>query len=673
MQDYDQEDKRKNRPNQPKDEESGRPPGFRPPIAGGRFVWVMFFGLLILGLFMFVNYAKTAKQRDIGLSEFYESLQAGELKKVMITRNQVTGEYIEPKEGKKLFILQILDAEVEKVSDTLRAYNENRGEKPEVTYQMDRGNEFVQFLLIQLLPILLILLIIWFFLARQLRSAGGTGSVLSFGKARARLHNKEKSDVTFDQVAGVDEAKEEVEELVEFLKNPAKFRVLGGRIPRGVLLVGPPGCGKTLLARAIAGEAEVPFFSISGSDFIEMFVGVGASRVRDLFRQAKENSPCIIFLDEIDAVGRRRAVDLHGASAESAQTLNAILVEMDGFDTDDNIIVIAATNRPDVLDPALRRPGRFDRQVDVDLPDIRGRDAILRVHAKRYKLSSDVDLRQLARGTPGFSGADLEAVLNEAALTATRKGKKSVGMIDLEDARDKVRWGRQKRSRVMTEETRMTTAYHESGHAIASRLLKEAHPLHKVSIIPQGRALGMTMSLPEQDQYFVRRNEMLDELCLLLAGRVAEEMLCEDIGSGAQNDLDRATDIARAMVCRWGMSEKLGPISFHEYDEPSLSPHEGMRARPFSEATALKVDEEVSRLVRDAHERARALLREHRKELECLAQALLKYEVLYAADIDDILAGKEIVRPDVEAAGEEPASDAEETDAPNAETEPPAS
>jgi len=644
MSEYDQRGNDGRRPRSVRDDE-GRTPGPRPPgPPGGRFIWVLFFGLLAFGLVFLFNQTRTAGQEEITLSEFDSRLDA--IKTAVIGRGSVTGEYRSKTEsGQQKYRLVIQEEQGEEIAKMLRDYNAGKPEAERIEYEMERTNEFLQFLLIQLLPIALLLLIIWFFLARQFRGAGGAGSVLSFGKARARLHSKEKSDVKFDDVAGVEEAKEEVMELVEFLKNPPNLKRLGGRIPRGVLLVGPPGCGKTLLARAIAGEADVPFFSISGSDFIEMFVGVGASRVRDLFRQAKENSPCIIFLDEIDAVGRRRTIDLHGASAESAQTLNAILVEMDGFDTDDNIIVVAATNRPDVLDPALRRPGRFDRQVDMDLPDIRGREAILKVHAKKYKLASDVDMKVLGRGTPGFSGADLEAMLNEATLIATRKGKRSVGMADCEEARDKVRWGRQKRSLVMSDEVKKITAYHESGHAITAKLLPKATPLHKVSIIPQGRALGLTMSLPEQDRLLVMRQEMLDQICVSLAGRVTEEMFFDDVDSGSENDLNHATDIARNMVCRWGMSEALGPVSYHEYDEPVYAGPEPHRGRGFSEATAIKIDAEIERIMRECDERVRTLLRERRDEVERIAQALLKYEVLYAEDVDKILAGEELTRP----------------------------
>ena len=644
----------------------GRPPGTKPSRpAGSFFLWMLIIGLLVFGVYALVEQAKRAKRKPITVGEFYENIHKGEIETAHIKRNGITGKFRHPQDNYHEYSVEIHADVIEDISKKLDDYNEAQRKKGEATvaFEHDPGSELMQFFLVQLLPILLIVFILWWLLARQFRSAGGAGSVLSFGKARARLHTKEKSNITFDQVAGIDEAKEEVLELVEFLKSPAKFRRLGGRIPRGVLLVGPPGCGKTLLAKAIAGEAEVPFFSISGSDFIEMFVGVGASRVRDLFRQAKDNAPCIIFLDEVDAVGRRRAIDLHGASAEGAQTLNAILVEMDGFDTDDNLIVVAATNRPDVLDPALLRPGRFDRQVVVDLPDMRGREAILRVHAKKYKLSENVDLRQAARGTPSFSGADLEALLNEAALLATRKGRKAVDMMDVEEARDKVRWGRERRSRIMTDEDRKITAYHESGHALIAKLLPEAEPLHKVSIIPQGMALGMTMSLPERDRYHIQRKEMLAQLCVLLAGRVAEETFCDDITSGAQNDLDRATDIARSMVCRWGMSERIGLVSYHELEDPVFMGQRQGARRACSEAMAIKIDEEISRIIHETYERARKLIAEHHTELDNIAKALLKHEVLYAKDVDAILAGKEVVRAngngdtDSQPAGKEPRRD----------------
>jgi len=626
-------------------ERPGRPAtGPRQP-GGGFFLWVLIFGVILFGIYTLWVQAKRVRREEISISQLYERIEEGKVATVEIRRNLVSGDYrgTRKKGEPEGFTVKILEPETENLSAKLWEYNQSHKDQ-RIDYRMEPGSEVLQLVLFNFLPVLLIVLFLWYILARQFRATGGAGSVLSFGKARARLHTKEKPTVTFDDVAGIDEAKEEVQELVEFLKNPAKFRRLGGRIPRGILLVGPPGCGKTLLAKAIAGEADVPFFSISGSDFIEMFVGVGASRVRDLFRQAKENAPCIIFLDEVDAVGRRRAIDIHGASAESAQTLNAILVEMDGFDTNDNVIVISATNRPDVLDPALLRPGRFDRQIVVNLPDMRGREAILRVHARKYKLASDVDLRQLARGTPTFSGADLEALMNEAALIATRRSKNAIEMADLEEARDKVRWGRQRRSLKMTEEDRRITAFHESGHALAAKLLPGAEPLHKVSIIPQGLALGMTMSLPEQDRYHLPRKKLETEMAVMLGGRVAEELCVGDITAGAQNDLDRVTDLARAMVCRWGMSERLGPVSYHEADEPQFLGITPLRPRPFSESTAIKIDEEVTRIVGDAYQRVRKVLEEHRKDLETIALNLLKYEMLYAEDIDDILAGREPAR-----------------------------
>jgi len=490
----------------------------------------------------------------------------------------------------------------------------------------------------------LLLLVFWFVFARQLRGPGGAGSVLSFGRSRARLHQKDRTGVTFDQVAGIQEAKEEVQEIIEYLKDPKKFGRLGGRIPRGVLLIGAPGTGKTLLAKAIAGEADVPFYSISGSDFVEMFVGVGASRVRDLFKQAKENAPCIIFLDEVDAVGRRRGAGLGGGHDEREQTLNAILVEMDGFERDDSVIIIAATNRPDVLDSALLRPGRFDRQIRVDLPDIRGREEILKVHARKYKLATNADLKVLARGTPMFSGADLEAVINEAALSATRKNKDAVEMDDLEDARDKVRWGRAKRSRVMDEEDRRITACHEAGHALVSTLLPDCEPLHRVSIIPQGGALGMTMILPERDRYHVKRRQFLANICVLMAGRIAEEMFCDDITAGAQNDLERATEIARSMVCRWGMSEELGPVSYNDEEDTVFLGREITRHRTHSETLAMKIDEEIRKLITESYDKAQALLQEHTDPLRKITEALLKYEVLRGDEVADIIAGKEVTK-----------------------------
>jgi cell division protease FtsH len=498
-------------------------------------------------------------------------------------------------------------------------------------------------ILFMILPALLIFALIYFFFFRQFRGAGGIpGGVLSFGNSRARISGKERSKVTFDDVAGIEEAKDEVQEIVEFLKDPARFRRLGGRIPRGVLLVGAPGTGKTLLAKAIAGEAGVPFLSISGSDFVEMFVGVGASRVRDLFRQAKENSPCIIFLDEIDAVGRKRGSGLGGGHDEREQTLNAILVEMDGFETDEKIILMAATNRPDVLDPALLRPGRFDREIIIDLPDLRGREAILKVHARKVILAPDVDMAKVARLTPSFSGAELEAVINEAAIMGVMRNRDAVMMSELEDARDKIRFGREKRSRVMDERDRRITAFHESGHAILSKVLEDVDPLHKVCIIPRGRSLGATMSLPEKDEYHLLKKRVLAEITAALGGRVAEETFCDDITAGAQQDIERATKLARYMVTKWGMSDALGPIDYSEDGEHLFLGKELARARNYSESTALKIDNEVRRIVSQCMDRARSLIEAHRSQTESIAEALLLYETLDGDDVDMIMQGKDL-------------------------------
>ena len=476
-------------------------------------------------------------------------------------------------------------------------------------------------------------LFFYFFFYRQMR--GGGGGMLSFGKSRAVRITSEKNKKTFADVAGIDEAKEEVEEIIEFLKNPAKFQRLGGRLPKGVLLIGSPGTGKTLLAKAIAGEANVPFFSISGSDFVEMFVGVGASRVRDLFEQAKANSPCIIFLDEIDAVGRKRGNDLPGSGIETAQTLNAILVEMDGFQSDDNVIVIAATNRPDVLDPALLRPGRFDRRIFVDAPDLRGREQILAVHAKGVKIASDVELSIIARGTPTFSGADLENLVNEAALIAVMRNKDAVDMECFEEARDKVRFGKEKRSRLMAEEDRHATAYHEAGHALLMRLVPHVTPLHKVTIIPRGRALGATMQLPEKDEYNMGRKRILGEITVRLGGRAAEQLFLSDITNGAAMDLQQSTTFAKAMVCEWGMTEAVGLPYLSEYDKP-----EGeifAIGRAYSEDTATRVDVEVRRILEECYKEAIDLLSAHSKDMELLVAGLMEYEMLSRDDIDLIL------------------------------------
>ncbi len=489
----------------------------------------------------------------------------------------------------------------------------------------------------------LLIFVVFLMFMRQMRNQGAAGGVMSFGRSRAQLYTKENhTNVTFDDVAGADEAKEEVREVVEFLKNPGRFTRVGGRIPRGVLLVGSPGCGKTLLAKAIAGEAEVPFFSISGSDFVEMFVGVGASRVRDLFKQARENSPCIIFLDEIDAVGRRRGSGLGGGHDEREQTLNAILVEMDGFGTDEGIIVVAATNRPDVLDPALLRPGRFDREVVIDLPDVKGREEILKVHLKKVKTGSDVDVSTLARSTPGYSGADLAAIINEAAIMAALQKKDEVSMEHLEEARDKVRYGRQKRSRKIEEEDRKITAYHEAGHAVVALVLPEVDDPHKVTIVPRGRALGTTMVLPDKESYHMQKKRMLGTLAWAFGGRVSEAFFCGDISAGAADDIRRATEVARAMVTELGMSEKIGPINYAERHGSDFLGTELMSGKWHSEETARLIDEEVERVLKEAYETAERIVQENQHAIQKVAESLLAYETISGDEIARLLQGTSV-------------------------------
>ncbi len=512
------------------------------------------------------------------------------------------------------------------LSDLLNNHQNFKAEEP---------NTVLLSVLWSVLPILVIASLIWFIFIRQIKMAGK--GALSFGKSKARMLAKEKNKTTFKDVAGVEEAKEEVSELVEFLKDPKKFQKLGGRIPKGVLMVGAPGTGKTLLAKAIAGEADAAFFSISGSDFVEMFVGVGASRVRDMFEQARKNTPCLIFIDEIDAVGRSRGHGLGGGNDEREQTLNALLVEMDGFDTQEGIIIIAATNRPDVLDPALLRPGRFDRQITVNLPDVRGREAILKVHAKNVKLDPVVDLAIIARGTPGYSGAELANLLNEAALLAARTGRKAVGMLELEEARDKVRWGRERRSMAMTDEDKKFTAWHEAGHALVNVLLKHTHPLHKVTIIPRGQALGSTMYLPKDDILNRRRKELLDIIAVTMAGRIAEEIVSDDISSGAMGDIQQATQMARAMVTQWGMSDKLGMIQYGEHNEYVFLGREMARSKDYSEQTAQDIDAEVKRIIDNAFRVARDIIDTNRDKLETIANALLEYETLEGSQVEEIV------------------------------------
>jgi cell division protease FtsH len=485
-----------------------------------------------------------------------------------------------------------------------------------------------------ILPFLLIILLFYFLFSRQMRMAGK--SAMSFGRSKAKVLAKDKNKITFKDVAGVEEAKEELREIVEFLKDPKKFQRLGGRIPKGVLMVGPPGTGKTLLAKAVAGEADVPFYGISGSDFVEMFVGVGASRVRDMFEQGRKSAPCLVFIDEIDAVGRSRGHGLGGGHDEREQTLNALLVEMDGIDTQEGVIIIAATNRKDVLDPALLRPGRFDREVTVNLPDVKGREQILQVHSKKVKVSEEVDWSLIARGTPGFSGAELANLINEAALLAARRNAIAIEQSDLEEARDKVRWGRERRSMAMSDEQKKITAYHEAGHALLNIKLEHTDPLHKVSIIPRGPALGVTMMLPKEDRYGYEKKKIIDDLCVLMGGRVAEELFIGDISSGASGDIKMATYYAKKMVCEWGMSEKLGMIEYGDHENYVFLGRDINRGRGYSEETARAIDSEVHSLIQDAYDRARKILDDNRDKIEVIAHALLEYETLDAVHLDDL-------------------------------------
>jgi cell division protease FtsH len=504
----------------------------------------------------------------------------------------------------------------------------------DIAAEEERDPFYVTFLVQWFLPMLLFVGV-WVFFMRQMQVGGG--KAMSFGRSRARLLSANQQKVTFEDVAGIDEAKEELQEIIAFLKDPKRFTKLGGRIPKGVIVVGPPGTGKTLLARAIAGEAGVPFFSISGSDFVEMFVGVGASRVRDLFLQGKKNAPCIIFIDEIDAVGRHRGAGLGGGHDEREQTLNQLLVEMDGFESNDGVILIAATNRPDVLDPALLRPGRFDRRVVVPRPDIKGREGILRVHSRRVPLDDTVDISVLARGTPGFAGADLENLVNEAALLAARLNKDAVGMAELDLAKDKVMMGSERRSMIITMDERRTTAYHEAGHALVARLSPGADPVHKVTIIPRGMALGLTQQVPVDDRHTYARPQLLTNLAIMFGGRAAEELVLGQITTGAGNDIEQASELTRKMICEWGMSDRLGPVAFGRKDDEIFLGRDFVRRVEYSESTAIEIDQEVRRIITEAFERARTLLRKNLEALHKIAEALLEREVLDGANIDDIL------------------------------------
>ncbi len=587
-------------------------------------IWLVI-GLVLMTVFNQFN-TRQSVQSPLEYSQFLEEVKAGRISKVTIEGRQLKAT---TNEGKR--VTSYSPGDIWLVSDLLK-YGVKVEAKPEEEPSL-LMNIFVSWF-----PMLL-LIGVWIFFMRQMQG-GGRGGAFSFGKSKARMLDESTNTVTFADVAGCEEAKEEVSELVDFLRDPSKFQKLGGRIPRGVLMVGNPGTGKTLLARAIAGEAKVPFFTISGSDFVEMFVGVGAARVRDMFEQAKKHAPCIVFIDEIDAVGRQRGAGLGGGNDEREQTLNQLLVEMDGFEATMGVIVIAATNRPDVLDPALMRPGRFDRQVVVPLPDIRGREEILKVHMRKVPLAPDVKADIIARGTPGFSGADLANLVNEAALFAARKSKRLVDMDDFERAKDKIIMGAERRSMVMPEEERRNTAYHESGHTVVARLLPKTDPVHKVTIIPRGRALGVTMQLPEQDRYSQDRVRLLSTITVLFGGRIAEEIFMNQMTTGAANDFERATEIARRMVTQWGMSDELGPMVYGENEGEIFLGRSITTHKNVSETTMQKVDAEIRRIIDEQYQVARRLIEENRDKVEAMAAALLEWETLDAEQIGDIMAGK---------------------------------
>jgi cell division protease FtsH len=621
----------------------------------GLFGWVLFAALIVA---FFLAVRGHPDYKPIAVNQFMKAIEEGKVATLTVTGDEIDGEFTEKQTlkvsptGPQTEVLKFKTEYPGGVTSQFQLiqwiYDHSKDKNTTFIRAENTNGLLMQFLSTGIFWIVLIVLA-WVFLFRQIRNSAGAGGMLgNFGKARAKVMSKEHTNITFDDVAGIEEAKEEVMEIVEFLKNPKKFQRLGGRIPRGVLLVGEPGTGKTLLAKAIAGEADVPFFSISGSDFVEMFVGVGASRVRDLFKQAKDNSPCIIFLDEIDAVGRRRGSGFSsGGHDEREQTLNAILVEMDGFETNDQVIVCAATNRVDVLDPALTRPGRFDRQIYVPLPDVKGRLEILKVHSRKVKLGPNVDLLRLGRATPGFSGADLAAIINESALGATLAGKEYIEQDDLEEARDKVRWGRARKSRVIDEKEKLATAYHEAGHAVVQFLEKDADPIHKVTIIPRGNFGGATMALPEKDRMAYSRKWCIATMKTMFAGRIAEEMFTGDINTGATGDIRQASGIARRMVREWGMNDRLGFVYYGEDDSrPNFMGGFG-DGREYSEDTAKAIDEEVKKLIDNLYEETRKILEANRDRVEAVAKALMKYETLDSNDIDRIMRGDNLTKPTV--------------------------
>ncbi|NVM24861.1 MAG: ATP-dependent metallopeptidase FtsH/Yme1/Tma family protein [Desulfobacterales bacterium] len=586
-------------------------------------LWLVISLMMIL---LFQIFKKETKETgQLSYSEFLNMVERGEVSQVTIQGDKISGI---ANRGRSFRTFAPKDLELIKIL---------RSKGIEITARPDDTSPWYMTILVSWFPMLL-LIAVWIFFMRQMQVGGG--KALSFGKSRARLVTDDKDKVTFDDVAGIDEAKEELQEIIEFLRDPKKFTRLGGRIPKGVLLVGAPGTGKTLLARAIAGEAGVPFLSISGSDFVEMFVGVGASRVRDLFVQGKKNAPCIIFLDEIDAVGRHRGAGLGGGHDEREQTLNQLLVEMDGFESNEGVILISATNRPDVLDPALLRPGRFDRQVVVPVPDVRGRESILKVHTRKTRLADGIDLSVIARGTPGFTGADLENMANEAALLAARRNKDKIDMSDLEDAKDKVLMGTERKSMIISDEEKRTTAYHEAGHTLVAKLTPNTDPIHKVTIIPRGRALGLTQQLPLDDKHTYTKDYLLNNICILMGGRIAEEIALNTQTTGASNDIERATEIARKMICEYGMSEKLGPLTFGKKEEEIFLGREIAQHRDYSEETARKIDQEVNSLISENYHKTHKLIKDNLDTLSSLANALLERETLDGHEIEEIVGNK---------------------------------
>jgi cell division protease FtsH len=617
------------------------------PFNRNAALWIVIVLLLALLYSVFQGGATRTAGNTVSYSDFVRAVEQRQVQDVRIQGNTISGTFREPRNGVQKFSTYVPSTPPDETLMPMLIKNVDRVDAGPAEEGVNLGSMFVSWL-----PVLVLVGVYIFFL-RQMQS--GTGRAMGFGKSKARLLTEKHGRVTFDDVAGIDEAKAELEEIVDFLKDPQKFQRLGGKIPKGCLLVGPPGTGKTLLARAIAGEANVPFFTISGSDFVEMFVGVGASRVRDMFEQAKKNAPCIVFIDEIDAVGRHRGAGLGGGNDEREQTLNQLLVEMDGFEANEGVILIAATNRPDVLDPALLRPGRFDRQVVVPNPDVGGREKILKVHMRKVPLAPDVDPRVLARGTPGFSGADLANLINEAALRAARVGKRLVTMADFEYAKDKVLMGTERRSMAMTDEEKTLTAYHEAGHALVAMHVPKSDPLHKVTIIPRGRALGVTMQLPERDHLSHTKQFLESRLAILFGGRTAEDIIFgpDNVTTGASSDIQMATQTARAMVTSFGMSDKLGRVRYQANEQEVFLGHSVAQTQNISEATAQIIDQEVRRLIEEAEGRARTILTERLDELHKIAKALLEYETLGTDEIGQVLRGEKIVRDDTGGAGQE--------------------